>query len=106
MDWYGLSDPALIADVGKRLKEQRLRKNYTQQELAEKSGVSLGSVIKIEKGHSVSFSTIVVLMRTLRLLENFELWIPKLPISPIELSKLQGKTKQRASKNKSRNTFK
>ena len=35
MDWYGMSDSAIIAELGNRLKSYRLRKNYTQEELAQ-----------------------------------------------------------------------
>ncbi len=100
MDWYGMSDPAIIIELGKRLKEYRLRKNYTQKEIADKSGVSSLSVHKIESGRSVSFSILITVMRTLRLLDNIETLIPEPPISPVELMKLKGKSKQRVSKNK------
>ncbi len=99
MDWYSMSNPAILAEVGKRLKEYRLRKNYTQEELALKSGVSLGSVHKIESGKAVSFAILVSAMRTLRLLDNLETLVTEPPISPVELLKLKGKTRQRASKN-------
>ena len=102
MDWYGMSDSAIIAELGNRLKNYRLRKNCTQEELAQKSGVSLGSVHKIECGKAVSFATIVSVMRTLRLLDNFEILLPAPSTSPIELLKLRGKTRRRASKKSNR----
>jgi len=98
MDWYGMSDPAIIAELGNRLKSYRLRKNYTQEELAQKSGISLGSVHKIESGKAVSFAILVSAMRTLRLLDHFETFIPEPSVSPIEMLKWKGKTRKRASK--------
>ena len=95
-----MSDPAVIAEIGKRLKEYRLRKNYTQRELAVKTGISVLSIQNLEKGHSVILSTFIAVLRMLKLLGNFEMLIPELPISPVELLKLRGKTRMRAKKSK------
>ena len=98
MDWYGMSDSAIIAELGNRLKNYRLRKNCTQEELAQKSGISLGSVHKIESGKAVSFAILVSVMRTLRLLDHFETFIPAPSVSPVEMLKWKGKARKRASK--------
>ena len=97
MDWYGMSDSAIIKEIGNRLKNYRLRKNCTQEELAKKSGISMGSVHKIESGKAVSFAIVVSAMRTLRLLDNLETFIPAPSISPVDLLKWRGKIRQRAS---------
>ncbi len=95
-----MSDPAIIAEIGSRLKEYRLRKNLTQEEIAEHAGVGLSSVIKLESGKSISFKILVSILRALRLLEQFDAFVPEPPISPIALLKLKGKKKERASKKK------
>jgi len=98
MDWYSMSDPAILAEMGKRLREYRLRKNYTQRELAGKAGLSVLSVQNMEKGHAVSLSTFISILRMLNILVNLESLIPELSISPVELLKLKGKTRLRAKK--------
>jgi transcriptional regulator with XRE-family HTH domain len=47
-----ISDAALgsLASLGVRLKEARLRRNWTQQQTAEKAGLSESSVKKVEAG--------------------------------------------------------
>jgi len=47
-----LSDAALgsLGALGARLKEARLRRNWTQQQTAEKAGLSESSVKKVESG--------------------------------------------------------
>jgi len=47
-----LSDAALgsLASLGERLKEARLRRNWTQQQTAEKAGLSESSIKKVEAG--------------------------------------------------------
>jgi transcriptional regulator with XRE-family HTH domain len=95
MDWNGLSNSAIVKEVGKRLKTYRLKKRFTQQQLAARAGVSIFSVAQIEKGKPVSFSILLSVLRVLRLLDNLEMLLPEIGISPIELLKLQGKTPQR-----------
>ena len=95
MDWNGLSNSAIVQEMGKRLKEYRLKKKYTQQELAEQAGISIFSVAQIERGSPVSISILLPVLRVLRLLENLELLLPEIGLSPVELLKLRGKTPQR-----------
>ena len=47
-----ISDAAVgcLADLGERLKEARLRRNWTQQQTAAKAGLSESSVKKVEAG--------------------------------------------------------
>jgi DNA-binding XRE family transcriptional regulator len=100
MDWNSLSNSEIIAALGKRIKNYRIKKRFTQQEFADRAGVSLFTVAQIEKGKPVSFSTLVSFLRVLRLLENFELLLPEIEISPIEMMKLQEKIPKRKKKKK------
>ena len=100
MNWTSLSNSAIIEEVGKRLKDYRLRRKLTQQEVADHAGISIFSVAQIERGKAVTMSVFLSVLRTLRLLENFELFIPEIGISPIELLKLKGKTPKRIKKSK------
>jgi transcriptional regulator with XRE-family HTH domain len=98
MDWYSISDPAIRSEIGKRLKEYRIRKNYTQTELAIKAGISVLSVQNLEKGSPISLSTFISVLRILNLLENLGALIPEPPVSPVELLRLRGKTRLRVKK--------
>jgi transcriptional regulator with XRE-family HTH domain len=97
MDWYEMSNPGVILTIGKRIKEIRLRKNITQEDLAKRAGVGVVSVINIEKGKPVSMSIFIPIIRELNLLENLERLLPSPPISPILMKKMQGKKRKRAS---------
>lgn len=63
--------------IGKKLKEVRIRRLLTQEELARKAGLSPSTVVNIERDRSEPhFSTIRVLARALdvdpvSLLENW-----------------------------------
>lgn len=100
--WTELSDPAILKKFGLRLRDYRMRMELTQTELAEKSKVSLGSVVRLEKGLPVSTILLVSILRTLGMLENMEVLIPELDISPMQMRKMQGKKKQRIRHKKER----
>ena len=95
MDWNSLSNMAIVSEIGKRLKEYRLKRKLSQQELAGRAGISLFTVAQIERGKPVSISMLLSVMRVLRLVDNLELLLPEIGPSPIEMMKLKGKMPQR-----------
>ena len=100
MDWNSTSNAVIIEELGSRIKEYRLIKRYTQQELANRAGISVFSMSKIEKGQPVSISMVIPVLRVLRLLDNLEMLLPEIGISPVEVLKLKGKTPQRIKQRK------
>lgn len=44
---------AIILEINKRIKQHRIEKNFTVQELADLSGVSKGMISQIENGRSI-----------------------------------------------------
>ena len=95
MDWNSLSNTAIVQEIGKRLKEYRLKKRYTQQELADRAGISVFSVAQIERGNAVSVSILLPVLRVLQLLDNLELLLPETGPSPVEMLRLKGKMPKR-----------
>ena len=95
MNWNSLSDTVIVQEIGKRLKEYRLKKRFTQQELALQAGISVFSVAQIERGKAVSINILLPVLRTLRLLDNLELLLPEIGLSPVELLNLKGKMPKR-----------
>ena len=93
--WTELSDPAILQKLGRRMRDYRIRMEMTQGELAEKSGVSMGTVVRMEQGLPVSTLLFISILRTLGLLGNLEVLLPELSISPIQMRKMQGKKIQR-----------
>ena len=95
MNWNEISNAAIVETIGKRLKEYRLKKRYSQKELAMRAGISLFTVAQIERGNPVSIAMWVPVLRVLRLLDNLEMLLPDIAISPVEILKLKGKKPQR-----------
>lgn len=95
--WTAMSDPAILEEISKRFKELRLRKNIQQKELSKYAGVAIGTLRRFENGEPISTENLIKIMRGLGILENLEQLIPKEPISPILMKKLQRKNRLRAS---------
>ncbi len=98
MDWYGMSDKAIVRDIGKRIRQMRLNKNISQKTLSEKIGIHRVTLSKIERGQRISLLTLIQIMRGLGELQRLENIVPEDIISPIQLAKLQGKKRKRASR--------
>ena len=95
---YGFyNNNEIIELLGKRLKEYRLAKNLSQQELAELTGLNRVRISRIENGSAFSITSLIELMRALGILDNIEKLIPLKVKSPRELLKEETKKRKRAS---------
>jgi putative transcriptional regulator len=95
-----LMTPSAIAnEIGKRIKQARLNANLTQQALVDKTGLSIKAIMNAEKGKS-QLETLITILIALDLVEQLNLFLPEQEISPLQLAKLKGHQRQRASKTK------
>ena len=92
-----LTDVAILVETGKRIARCRLDHQLTQANVAEQAGVSKRTVERIEAGASAQISTIIRILRVLDLLPGLDRLIPEPGPRPMELLKLKGKVRQRAS---------
>lgn len=83
-------------EIGERLKQARLNRDLTQSEVAVLAGVARKTVLNAEKG-KVQLEILIAIMMALDLTDQIDLFLPKQEISPLQLAKLQGKKRQRAS---------
>lgn len=67
----------LILEIAQREKALRKSLGYSQEELAGKSGVSLGSLKRFERLGQISLESLLKLAFTLNALEPFDLLFPK-----------------------------
>ncbi len=91
-----LSPAALAEELGQRLKQARLNANITQAELAKQAGVSRTIVMNAEKGQA-QLENFVALLLALGLAEQLNSFLPKPQLSPLQLRKLEGKKRERAT---------
>lgn len=92
-----MSDAAIGKTIGHRLQELRLRQNMSYLDLSAETGVSrqtLHSLLHQGKG---TLATAIAVMRALDDLENLAPILAEIPLSPIQLLKLKGEQRKRAT---------
>lgn len=97
MDWYSMTDPAIVKEIARRFKKRRLEKNYSQQEIAERAGISRYTVNFFENGKTITLTSFIQLLRALKELDELELFLPDLGIDAKTLLKLKKRERQRAT---------
>ncbi len=93
---YALSDSALAAEIGQRIDQLRLEQNITQEQLAQAVGITEKTYRRLVAGGG-KFATLIAVLRVLGQLELVAAFIPRSTFSPLQLAKLKGKERQRAS---------
>ena len=96
MDFFELTNKAIGKELGSRIKARRLEQNRTQEELAKATTHSLNVIKSLESGKG-KLSTIIAVLRELKALDQLNNFIPEVRISPLQLARMQGKKRQRAS---------
>jgi len=96
MDLYSMTDQAITAELGQRLRSLRLRRNVTQQQLATATALSLNVIKSLEAGRG-KLSSLVAVLRELGALQELDNCIPEPAVSPLQLARMQGKQRRRAS---------
>ncbi len=92
-----MNDKAILEELGVRIQRRRLALNISQLELSRRAGVARKVIQNIESGQSSTVKGFVRTMRALRLIGDLDLFLPDPGLSPIELAKLKGHQRQRAS---------
>jgi len=103
MELKKMSPLAIAEELGSRLKQARLRADLTQSEVASRSGLSRRTILNAEKG-KVQLENLVAILVSMGMVEQLNMFIPVQEISPIQLAKLKGQQRQRASRSKKRKT--
>lgn len=87
-----------LNEIGERLKRYRLNRNLSQKEVAERAGIGLASVARLEDGKGSTLANFIRVLTALDVLDSLDAFLPVPPISPIQLAKLHGKERRKASK--------
>jgi transcriptional regulator with XRE-family HTH domain len=89
------------AMLGQQLRDQRLRMNIDQLQLAKQAGVALNAVKNLESGKGATLSSLVKVLRALGRVEWLGTFAPPVSISPMQVLKTK-KARQRAFKARGR----
>lgn len=101
-----MSTPSEVAkELGKRLAQMRLSFNQTRAQLAEKAGVSVSSIARLEGGNSaVKLEILLAVCSALALTANFDLLVPEVELTPLQI--LQGASLPKRAHRKTRSKVK
>lgn len=99
MSFAGMTDDGIVADLAKRIRQYRLNANMTQDEVAAEAGIGKATYVRFESGSStaIRLTSLIAILRKLDLLDNLDSLVPEPEISPLQVAKMQGKKRQRAS---------
>ena len=74
----------ILLDIGAMLKAERLYQNLSQQEVAERSAISLSALKHLESGEGANLSSFIQVCRTLRKDDWIMRLGPSAPMSPAD----------------------
>jgi transcriptional regulator with XRE-family HTH domain len=101
--WYGMSDPAIIEQLGNFIKTTRLKQNKTQQVISEVAGINRSTVVKMENGSGGTLLSFIQVLRALEQLQLLQIFETEQEVSPLQLAKIEMNKRQRAGKKTSAN---
>jgi transcriptional regulator with XRE-family HTH domain len=96
---YFSSTQEVLKEIGRRIKKTRIAMSVTQEEMAERTGLSKRTISNLETGKDVSLSTLIDILRAENLLQNMDLITPDEGIRPSQIVAL-GKMRERVRKGK------
>lgn len=95
------TDQEVIAEIASRLRNLRLNdpeRQMSQQQLADRAGISKSTVARFEQKGEISLMPLIAILRVMKLLPNINQLVPEnITISPMQVSKMESKntTRQR-----------
>jgi transcriptional regulator with XRE-family HTH domain len=78
---------SLQHDLGHRLRQLRLSRNLDQRTVADKAGISLRALSKLENGQGSTLETFLRTLRALDYVKGIEMIAPEPTVSPLALLK-------------------
>lgn len=103
INWRSANDKSILEMIGNFIRETRLGKNKTQQEISSAAGISRSTIVLLEKGGRANLSSLIAVLRVLEQLHLLQGFQVQQKISPLQLAELEQKKRKRARrKNKRR----
>lgn len=91
------SQSAILKELGSRIKRNRLDMQLSQQDFAQKAGISTRTLSSAENGDDIRLGSLIRILRTMGCLENLDMLLPEMTFDPEDYRKL-GKERQRVSR--------
>jgi len=95
-EWSSRSDKALTEHIGSFVRHHRMELNKTQDELASAAGISRSTLSLMERGETVTVTTLIRVLRVLDQLTIMAAFEVRKTLSPLALARLQKEKRKRA----------
>ena len=92
---YFMTNEALLQYVGKQMRQMRINAQLSQQQLADRAGVSRSTITQVENGKGIKLEPMVAMLRVLNKLELLNSFETQAMTSALLLEEKEGKTPQR-----------
>jgi len=93
------TDKEVIAEIASRLRNLRLNdpgRQMSQQQLADRAGISKSTVARFEQKGEISLMPLIAILRVMKLLPNINQLVPEnIALSPMQVSKMESKNTKR-----------
>ena len=90
----------IMREIGQRARDIRVARNISREDMAQKAGFSVSTIVRFENGGNVNVDVLCNILRVLGCISNTDLLLPSQELAPTEIVK--GKTKKmRAAKKQS-----
>ena len=95
-----MSNAQLVAMLGERFKDYRIRMGKSQKEVAEFSGVSVFTVSQFENGaaRNITLDSLFRMLRSIGMIDAVDRLLEPLPPSPVAMVKLNKDRRERVYK--------
>jgi transcriptional regulator with XRE-family HTH domain len=97
-----MADPTIVKEICANLRQIRLNKNLSQNELALRSGLDRTTISRMEAGRAATLLTIVQVLRALDKLDILNAFREEPEISPLQLLRIQERQRKKASPHQGR----
>lgn len=99
-DYTSMTDPAIVKEIFLNIRQMRLNKNMSQEELSRKAGIDRTTISRMERGKGGTMLTMVQTLRALDKLDILNVFKEEPEISPLRILKLQEQRRKKASPKK------
>jgi putative transcriptional regulator len=89
--------PEVLSELGDRIQKTRIQQEYSQAALAERAGVGIATLQRMESGRGGHLETFIKVLRALRRLDALDALLPEPEVSPLHLAR-HGKPRERVRK--------
>lgn len=102
LDAQNQSPARIILMLGQRFKTTRVALQITQQEVSDKTGISMSTIRRFENGltFNLTLAHFIAMLQAIGFADNLEEVIPEMLPDPNMLFKMQNKQRKRASHGK------